>query len=308
MTKLTRLILISTVLQGGLLITNFPAWTMDIVEERHNPTHLSRQHKQTDGQRSKHILKTLNRSEIDLSSSEIDLSSKVLSEKNFAEIVKKLKRNKQLQSLTLKDCNMGGIQAIYLFEEMLPASKSLQHLNLQDNKISGTAIVSLDRRLSPHPSLTSLNLSNNPIGPDVGPQFAHLLKTNRSLKSLDLRNTELNDTAVGEIIDALRDNNNNTLTQLNLSGNLLDNTGAMDIRDLLTNNKTLQYLDLSQTEIKDNGLKKIGLGLIKNKTILKLLLTGNPVSEKAMNEFEDLIKQNGFEFDRNQKIVTRKPA
>lgn len=81
--------------------------------------------------------------------------------------------------------------------------------------------------------------------------LAHGLRFNKSLIKLDLSHNGLKHFTVKFILDALLDNV--SLSQLNLSGNYLDDNFAIGLAHILNSNHVLYKVDISKNPIGPSG-------------------------------------------------------
>ena len=117
----------------------------------------------------------------------------------------------------------------------IASNQSLEYLNLAINGLSGTMISPLATALEKNVKLKQLDLSLNPIGvpldtdgiqnageriSDGAQVLANALKINRTLTHLSLAACEFDNEAADKILDLLK--NNQTLQQIDLTGNLID--------------------------------------------------------------------------------------
>ena len=97
-----------------------------------------------------------------------------------------------------------------------------------------------------------LSLAANNIGPDTADILADMIRECWSLESLDLSDNRIGDEGLTKICQALR--SNSTLTELNISANVITPKGAWVMRELFhgckgsvpKGNSTLTAVDLSR--------------------------------------------------------------
>ncbi|KAN0023725.1 hypothetical protein ACTFIV_008112 [Dictyostelium citrinum] len=96
--------------------------------------------------------------------------------------------------------------------------------------------------------------------------------TIKQLKSIDLSLSNLSNTHIHYILNALKINK--SVEDINLEGNQLGDQSIYDLSCFLLNNNTIKYLDLQNCDSK-NGLACIGMLLSKNKSIISLNWSNN---------------------------------
>ena len=188
-----------------------------------------------------------------------------------------LRSNSCLQEMDLSQNKLMASGAEYL-EEALTLNSSLKKLGLKSNDISDEGVRCIARGLLFNSSLTELNLSSNGITAHGADHLAKALIRNSTLQYIDLSDNYLRsqgaetiaialklNTAVkklrldsnivvsrGRSLDRMCDNLKTKvfLTELNLGGNRIRDTGAIWIGSALRENSVLQVLTLSDNEIK----------------------------------------------------------
>ena len=222
-----------------------------------------------------------------------------LIESNGAEaIAGTLRENEALQMLNLGNCGIGDLGVSHIRNAFAEGgNKTLEGLNLSDNRITSEGAKYIADILGLSESLEVLNLMNNQsIGVMGAQSIANGLKESKALEELDLSLCSIGDEGVGYIADALqgkdrledvsRENvrGNDVLRTLLLKGNHIGNEGAEKIAEALQHNEALEILDLSNNEIGDEGAKIIAKALHGNEKIYILNLSGNVIGIEGVKE------------------------
>ena len=134
-----------------------------------------------------------------------------------------------------------------------------------DNMVLNTAN-ELDRN-------DKLNFAGNKVGPDVAMAIGQGLGGNNTLVELDLSGNNILDVGCKEVAGALKDNK--TLKKLNLADNGIGFEGAKELRKCLQKNKTLVWLSVSENKIPKEGAKAIAAGIQGNATLRRLFCGAN---------------------------------
>ena len=87
--------------------------------------------------------------------------------------------------------------------------------------------------------------------------------------------------------------NNEVLTSLDISHNLIEENGAHFIADALENNKTITNLDISYNKISRKGGKYIAQALKVNNSLLTLDLMSNKICEEGARSLSEALQVNG---------------
>ena len=204
-------------------------------------------------------------------------------------IAKALMKNTSLTELFLGWTSLEdeGIQRI--MTAMLSCEYSLKGLSLYNNYISEQGCVAIAEMLSYDTALTYLDLSDNPdIGREGMRKICDSLQNNIHLKRLNVSQINLDET--DDIAEMLC--HNNTLTELNLSQNRINDAGMDIISKSLETNKTLQTLNLLLNMVGDASAKGIATMLHENNSLKQLNLSGNKIREEGAEVFIKVLAKN----------------
>lgn len=117
---------------------------------------------------------------------------------------------------------------------------------------------------------------------------------NMKLVDTTLQKLNLSDYNIGlevkHLFSMLKENN--TLLELDLSCNNIDDEGAEYLADMLLVNKTLQYVNLNGNNIGDKGVRSISASLLVNSSIKVIILSGNKISDEGAKYLADLLAIN----------------
>ena len=119
----------------------------------------------------------------------------------------------------------------------------------------------------------TLGFAGNKVGPDVAMAIGQGLGGNNTLVELDLSGNNILDAGCKEVAGALKDNR--TLKKLNLAKNGIGLEGAKELRKCLLKNKTLLWLSVSKNVIPKDGAKAIAAGISTNVTLRRLFCGAN---------------------------------
>ncbi|XP_072893211.1 NACHT, LRR and PYD domains-containing protein 12-like [Hemitrygon akajei] len=171
----------------------------------------------------------------------------------------------------------------------LSTNPSLMELDLSVNKLgdSGVKLVSAALR-NPECKIQTLWLDSVGLTDSGAEDLASALGTNPSLTELDLSGNKLGDSGVKLVSAALR-NPECKIQKLELRYVGLTDSGAEDLGSALSTNPSLTVLDLSDNKLGDSGVKLVSAALRNPECkIQKLWLGGNEFSETGMKELEPL--------------------
>lgn len=191
-----------------------------------------------------HVLSHL--SSNDRSVKALDLSGMIFTMTFFEGLKTALVHNETLQQLYLEGCEIND-QATRLLQQAICSSTArvLKTLSLANNRIGSIGASCLSRALSgkewsrtfngrrslpfgPGKGLRQLNLAKNQIGPVGAKMLAQALSaTDDSLQELDLRANQIDDWGAGWIAMSLR--NNNVLQRVDLRKNPINFEGIREV-------------------------------------------------------------------------------
>ena len=86
-----------------------------------------------------------------------------------------------------------------------------------------------------------------------------------------------------------------SLESLHLGSNQIKHYGAKALAKAIEKNRSLVHLDLTRNDIDDSGLKMIASALRDNYQLVSLKLYWNHFGQKALEEFDSVIKETANE-------------
>ncbi|WWC61497.1 uncharacterized protein I303_104081 [Kwoniella dejecticola CBS 10117] len=162
--------------------------------------------------------------------------------------------------------------------QVLKRNRTLKVLNLSDNKIETSGLVSLAEALKYNSTLETLDLSNNPC---CGP-------SNDGISSLRTSFTV-----------------NNSLKRLFLSDTGLTTEGAISLAEFLPESKSLLHLDLTDNDqIETAGILALSVGL-KSNTLIRCLDISIQPNSVSQSEISQSILQSCI---RNTELAVEKSS
>lgn len=131
----------------------------------------------------------------------------------------------------------------------------------------------LRQMMEPDYDMRVLDLSELGLGEEHVPQLqvlADFLKNNNTVKELRLNNNNLDDVAIAIFADLLR--HNHSLQKVNLANNAFSKEAWQSIAEALKENKGLVELNLSNNSVDNDSLQTLFNALTNNYTLQKLNL------------------------------------
>ncbi|XP_059817093.1 NACHT, LRR and PYD domains-containing protein 3-like [Hypanus sabinus] len=188
-----------------------------------------------------------------------------------------------IKQLDLEKCHIQceGIQRLG------PGLHKCQELSLGENKIgdSGVKLVSAALR-NPKCKIQKLGLYRVGLTDSGAEDLVSALSTNPSLTELNLSGNELEDSGVKQVSAALR-NPECKIQKLRLGNVGLTDSGAEDLVSALSTNPSLMELDLSDNKLGDSGVKLVSAALrnpeckIQKLELYRIGLTGSGAGDLA---------------------------
>jgi Ran GTPase-activating protein (RanGAP) involved in mRNA processing and transport len=290
---------------------------------------------------------------------------------NLSKLKTSIIKSKTLLKLNLKNNHLSNEGALHL-SEIIENNKSITNLNISNNNIGSNGWNTLKKSLSENKNIEILSIEKNYVIVDGSQNFTNIFFTNSTIRDLNLRECSItNEYGLKNLVHPLKANktlkklnlsfntqltnkdyladvilNNKSITELNLSENLLfkqgknedtykfveslitnktitnldlsstfqdkyydDENNLMDykpINMLLKENKTIYILNLSSNKINDKGLRMIGEGLKENKNLYELDLSSNLMSPKSIDEMKEIYQNDNYKIYNLKKVNMRK--
>ncbi|XP_072132926.1 NACHT, LRR and PYD domains-containing protein 3-like [Mobula birostris] len=165
----------------------------------------------------------------------------------------------------------------------------IQTLWLREVGLTDSGAEDLVSALSTNPSLTELNLSDNKLG-DSGVKLvsAALRNPECKIQKLGLRKVRLTDSGAKDLVSAL--STNPSLTELDLSGNALGDSGVKLVSAALRNPECkIQKLELYNIGVTDSGAEDLASALRTNRSLTGLNLGYNSLTDGSVPALRCLI-------------------
>ncbi|CAF1065692.1 unnamed protein product [Rotaria magnacalcarata] len=175
-------------------------------------------------------------------------------------VVDRALRRKQCSMIYLGNNNIKSEGARILANE-LSENASLSGIYLGNNPIGDEGVKHLAQALASQKRisvLTILNIGNTYIGDDGARYLAQMLRVNASLTDINLWKNNLSDHGVILLAQALIQNFQSKLTNLNLSYNKQIGNGCINVLiELIQQTQTLKHLNLDGTSISSSGKQRL---------------------------------------------------
>lgn len=199
------------------------------------------------------------------------------------------KNDKSLKFLNIMKRSLGNAH-IMAVAEALNYNRSLMNLNLWDNKIQDSGVVSLAEVIAKGKlPLENLSLRCNQVKDKGAIALAKALAGNKKLLSLDLRENQIGDIGAKSLATNLQIHP--TLQELFLNENKVGDDGAIALGQLYGVCK-LKVLYLGNNNIGDEGAIALAEGMKTNCTVSELFLSNNQISDLGAIAFADAIPEN----------------
>lgn len=186
-------------------------------------------------------------------SDSVVLADCCLSIKDVRILAQHIRKNKKLTSLDLRGNQLRG-DAVVLIANAINETDNLRTLSMEWNScgVFPDGIRALSNAISRHKSLNNLDLRNNRIGSDGAVSIASALRTNTSLLRVDLRWNGMGTSGSRALASALDDNK--TLLNLEISGNGATEESLSKIHNALSRNRLNDSNKVSENEEDDKSI------------------------------------------------------
>ncbi|UJR12138.1 hypothetical protein I4U23_016315 [Adineta vaga] len=171
---------------------------------------------------------------------------------------------KDVTILNLSKTNLTK-EKMKIIAQILQTNSTLMELNLSYNSFGNFACSLLTQALQNNKNLRTLNLYNTKLSSDAAQYLSTILTLNHHLQSLHLGVNTLSNLGMKYLF-----NDHIKLQYLNISCNRINQHGCIYLAEFLEQNQTLKQLDIGGNPIEDNGIKILFNGLINNKTLIDL--------------------------------------
>ncbi|KAN0015840.1 hypothetical protein ACTFIU_005787 [Dictyostelium citrinum] len=243
----------------------------------------------------------------------LDLSENYITDESSKSIEQFIQFNNSIESLNLSGNSFTELGVNTIFSSLIE-NQSLTDISLSNFQIFNTTLFSEYLSSDSSNKLKSLNLSNSKISCSSNLIFQALSIANcRSLKSLDLSYSSINnddDSQINLLSQYLNSNENcklerlkllktfkgsipckllfsnlsQSITDLDLSLNYLNNENSIDLSTILESNKSIRSLNLTSTRIRN--LSSLFNSLKLNNTLLYLNLSNNSIKLKDIDDYQ----------------------
>lgn len=176
----------------------------------------------------------------------------------------------------------------------LSKNKSLKSVDFFGCVLDDNKIAQLLSSLIGHPTLESLMLNGNKCGELGSQEVGALIQAEAcALQKFDLSFQRLDNGMIlniSPLTQALK--HNTSLQSLDLTGNGLNDSAALQIAEAVVHNRTLRELYLARNKFTDVGVTAIARTLPHMQGLKKLSLWGNPFGEDGARELLNGMAQN----------------
>ena len=215
----------------------------------------------------------------------LNLSNNSLSDQTSLIFCQRLSQTPTLKFLDLSKNFFGEHFIKKLFNVIGSKNSNIEHLNINNNKITYFSAESIQSMITEDFSLIYLDISSNPLKDDSIISICQALPSNLFLKVLNF-----SDTSIGDL-------------------------SAIALSNVILKSKTLEKIYLDSNKITDKGGEKLAISLLKNKSINTISLKSNELGDESGKKFIEVLQTNkkitsldlnynNFDYEIYQKITT----
>ncbi|XP_051864843.1 NACHT, LRR and PYD domains-containing protein 3-like [Pristis pectinata] len=212
-----------------------------------------------------------------------------LTDSGAEDLASALSTNRSLTVLDLDSNELGDSGMKLVSAALRDPECKIQELRLGRNRLTYSGCEDLASALSTNRSLTELELSENNLG-DLGVNLvsAALRNPECKIQKLWLGRTRLTDSGAKHLAAAL--STNRSLTELELSGNKLEDSGVKLVSAALRDPECkIQELQLWGVGLTDFGAKDLASALRRNRSLTWLVLGSNSLTDRSVPALRRLI-------------------
>jgi len=213
---------------------------------------------------------------------ELDISCCEISSKAAELIADGLSRRKVIESLAAGGNDFADAGAVSFFTA-LSACPQLRSVDFEDSALTVNCMDSLAIMIQTC-QIAELDLSDNQLNSNaIAPLFAALSRQPRYILELRLGENLISTPACADMLEVCTG-----LTELDLSENLIDQSGAHALAMILSDHPSIETLDLTGNSIESGGLLALVLAFVANKESAKTLLLPEPDEDDFSGSVIDL--------------------
>ena len=178
----------------------------------------------------------------------LNLSQCIAKDRGAIALADMLKVNNSITNINLAGNYIENAGALAL-ADMLRVNTGLRNINLRGIKFNGEAATLLAEALRLHPTLTNINLHATINNPESALQICNALMVNTSLTHINLGMNKIEGASASVLAEALR--HNTTLTHVNLYGIHLSDEEGIQICNALRDNDNTHIIEI---DLRSNGI------------------------------------------------------
>ncbi|XP_072893274.1 NACHT, LRR and PYD domains-containing protein 3-like [Hemitrygon akajei] len=212
-----------------------------------------------------------------------------LTDSGAEDLASALSTNPSLTELDLSGNKLGDSGVKLVSAALRNPECKIQKLELESVGLTDSGAEDLASGLRTNPSLTELYLTGNKLG-DSGVKLVSVALRNPECKiqKLQLINVGLTDSGAEDLVSAL--STNPSLTELDLSGNKLGDSGVKLVSEALRNPECkIQKLVLWGVGLTDSGAEDLVSALSTKPSLTELYLASNSLTDRSVPALRRLI-------------------
>ncbi len=258
---------------------------------------------------------------------DIDFSNSHMGDEKMIQFVQALRTvdgeqgNSSITSIQFRSNDHTSHSVRYMLDIPAPFLRHLKRLDVNCNKLDGTAVDHIAKTIPHMPQLEELNLSSNPtiqrggaaslvsalcdhkalkklnlLGTNIAEedceQLAHLLCSSQCLESLNVGGNSLSSDSVHILLRGLQQNS--SLKQLDMSENSISLEAMMTLSAYLGDNDKckLETLELILSDLSPEAAIELANGLSPNSSVKELALSRNSLGDSGVTALGSALEKN----------------
>lgn len=240
----------------------------------------------------------------------LNVSNSGINDESIGLLAKALLKNQSLKVLNLANNKITIAGITTLFSLLQKCISNVEEVNVANNDLTDDAAAPIILAIRQNPKLKIVNIDcNTRMSPQYADEIGGLCYINQSppsirnvLPGVEKNNKDItevdfsspdevhNDESVRLLCQAMIDNN--TVTKIDLSNNVIGDVGACILADLLAANSTVTDVSLRRNSIGNRGAQRLGDVLRSNTTIRSLDLSDNMMDNEGVEAYPDMLRVN----------------
>ena len=174
---------------------------------------------------------------------------------------------------------------LYKFFKALSKGNTLKDLRKKEIRVLADFL-----NTTPELNLKNLDIFNSDIGDDGAKLLATIIKKRTTITSISFRSCKIGDEGAKALTEVIKSNADCRINKFELRENIFGIEGTSAIAQMLTTNNSITELNLSCNEIENEGIEILVEGIKSNHTIRSISLNAISIDSDGVKPLANLIQ------------------